>query len=198
MVIASSGELGPPSLPITVRTGHTFRFSALSAISNRVLGFIQVLDLMCMATGTTSAWRLFGSVKLKRLEIWAAASSTGNPVTVSFSKVSSTAGSNGDSVLYSDTVLGTARNAYICVKFSDREQVGQWQGASTTGSYGQITVPANAVVDLTLSFTLNDSSTGPQAVTGTVTGAITGYVYQRALDNTDPSPVLAAVSYLSI
>lgn len=151
-----------------------------------------------MAIGVAAAWRLFGSVKLKRLQIWAAASSTGAPVTVSFSKISSTAGSNGDSVLYSDTVLGTARNAYISVKFSDREQVGQWQGASTTGSYGMITVPANAVVDLTMSFTLNDNSLGPQAVTGGVSGATAGTVYQRALDNTEPTPQLLAVSYLSI
>ncbi len=198
MVNATSGEVGPPSIPITVRGGHTFRFAATAAITGRFLGFVEVLDLLCMATSSTAAWRLFGSVKLKRLQIWAASSSTGAPVTVSFTKQSSTVGNNGDSVLYSDTVLGSAHNAYICVKFSDREQVGQWQGSATSGSYGQITVPANAVVDLTISYTLNDNVVGPLAVTGAVSLATTGSVYQRALDNTQATPQLVAVSYLSI
>ncbi len=189
---------GPPQLAIALRMGHTFRFSATAAITNRTLTFTELLDLLCMAVTTTSAYRLLASVKLKRIRIWAASSSGSAPVTVAFQPSSTVSGSFGSSVTYSDTVLGTARNAFLDVKIKDRDQVGQWHDANSNAGYGVITVPQGAVVDLTMSFTFLESSADVSAVSGSVSGATIGAVYTRYLDNSQATPQLIPVTYIAV
>jgi len=189
--------LYPPSLAIPIHVGKTYRFLASAAITARNLTIVEILDLLCMAATTTSAYRIMAAVKLKKIEIWAASPSLDVPVTVSFQLSSATLGLQGNSLLRSDTSMGYDRPAHIKVKFSELQQVGQWQDASSTGVYGNISVPKGAIVDFTYSGSIQEVS-ATNAVAGAVAGATVGQVYLRALDNSQATPQLLPVSYVSI
>jgi len=187
-----------PQLSTTIKLTHTFRFVSTAGITGRSLLFTELLDLLCMATSATAAARIMNSVKIKRLQIWAATSVATSSLSVLFQKGSSTGAQSGNSVNYSDTALGVSQVAHIDVKFSDKEQVGQWQGPSVTSIYGIISVPQGGVVDITLSYSLMDFETAFPVV-ASVVGASAGRVYCRALDNSQATPQLnAPVGYTVI
>ncbi len=187
----------PPQIDVPIVLGKTYRFQSSAAITGRNLIFTEILDLLCMAATATSAYRIVGSVKLKKIEIWATSPTLDSPVTVSFQKLSSTAGTGADSIVKSDTSMGYDRPAHLVVKFRENEQVAQWQNQNQTALYGSITVPKGAIVDLTYAFAVQESLVAT-AVTGAVAGATVGAVYLRALDNSQATPQLIPVSYNTI
>ena len=187
----------PPQIATSICFGHKFRFLASAAISSRNLTFVELLDLLCVAVTTTSAYRICGSVKLNSIEMWAATTTASSSQTVSFQKFGSLVGAAGNSKLYSDTALGVSNVAHVKVRFNDGEQLGQWQNGTATGIYGAITIPQGGVVDLSVTFTLNEVS-GTAAVTGTVAAASVGQIYLRSLDNGQATPQLTPISYVTI
>lgn len=194
----TNGSAYPPSIDVPILVGKKYRFVTSAAISGRLLTFTEICDLLCMAATTTSAYRIMTAVRLRAIEIWASAPSLDSPVTVSFQARSTTAGMSGRSQQRSDTSMGFDRPAHIKYIFSEREQVGQWQNANSTAIYGEITVPKGAVIDLTYTAAVQESSSTPFAVAGAVAGATVGQIYLRALDNGQATPQIIPASYLTI
>ncbi len=190
--------LQPPQLVIVPSIHHTFRFTNGAAVTRLSLTFQGLLDMLCMATSATAAYRLLGAIRLKRVRIWASATALLQPTTISFQKFSSSSGTGADSKLYSDTVLGTSATAFIEVKFNDSEAVGQWQGQSSTLTFGNITLPQGSIVDVTFSGVLIEDNLSTTNVTGAVAGATTGQTYVRSLDSPAGTTQLAPVSYFTV
>lgn len=189
--------LYPPQITIPLHTGHTYRFIASAAVSDRNLTFQELLDLMCMATAANVAYRFWQAVRIKSIEIWATSPTLDTPVTVKFQYTSAAVGLSGNSMIRSDTSMGYDRPAHIKCKPRD-QLLGMWQNAAVNGVYGQISVPKGAVIDITLAASFVETAATPIAVTGAVAGATTGQVYLRALDNTSGVPQLIPVVYPTI
>lgn len=187
----------PPQLATSLKYTHTFRFIATANISARSLLISELLDLICQAATTTSAYRLVSAVKVKRVRVWAATSVATSSLTVIFERGPGTTGASGDSVKHSDTALGVAQVAYIDVRFNEREQIGQWQPFNSTSQYGVITIPSGGLIDITFSSTVQDSS-APVAVTRSISGATVGQVYCLPLDNSQATAQLTAVGWVTV
>lgn len=190
--------LQPMQIAIVPSINHTFRFTNASVVTRLSLTFQGLLDMMCVATSATAAYRLFGAIRLRRIRIWSAASSGTAPTTISFQKFSQSSGTGADSKLFTDTVLGTAATAFIEVKFNDSEAVGQWQGHASTLNYGSITLPQGSIVDVTFNAIMIEDNLSTSPVAGAVAAATTGQTYVRSLDSPTGGTQLTPLSYFTI
>ncbi len=191
--------LQPPQIAIVPSIHHTFRFTNGATVTRLSLTFQGLLDLMCVAATATSAYRLWGAVRLRKICIWCTGASSTVPTTIAIQKLFSGASTGANSKLYTDTVLGTAATAFVKVGFDDSEAVGQWQGGgNATASYCNITLPQGSIVDVTLSAVFIEDNLSTAAVTGAVAGATVGQTYVRSLDSPAGTTQLVPVSYFTV
>ncbi len=191
------GSSYPPVFQPTIRVMQKVRFQSTGTAATRNLTFTELLDLFCVATSATSAYRLAQAVRVVRLEMWAMAATSNGVAQISASKFSSGNGAGGDNIKYADTAIGFDRPAHIVLNFSQKEQVGQWQNSTQTAAYAQLTFVAGTIVELTFEISLYEDGL-VQAVASAVSGAITGALAVRALDNSNASPGLIPVAYYTI
>ncbi len=149
-----------------------------------------------MATGSTSAYRIFDSVKLKGVEIWAAnaAGDTSNSVLIEYNGLNNIVSSAGMS--FSDTAMGLSDVAHVRAIPPVGSLASFWQGPGTGQDLFRIEGPKGSIVDVELEFTFADSEP-PQGVGAAVSGATIGQIYLRALDSTSTA-VLQPIGYDTI
>ncbi len=184
----------PPQLQSSIQVDKVIRFRATVGGASTIT-VSDLLDLICMATGSTAAFRVMQSVKLRAIRMWAPPG-TG---TISIQDLGSATGLAGPSRIVEDVALGNARPAHVEWRPARQSLQAMWQqGAQdlleinyTVGTGGNETI-----LDVHLSYIMQDGES-PAAVGATVTGATTGQVYVRALDSLS-SGNLVPVSYATI
>lgn len=189
----------PPQFSSTFTTTKRVRFQASAALTDVTINPSDILDLLCMAVTTTSAYRIVQAIRATRVEMWGPMSATLAPVTVSCEFTSDASELAGPSKIFSDTSMGSAQAAHIaCSPPKDSVQSMWQQGTPGYNIWCVLNGPINTVIDIWLTMTMVDSSVvAPIAVAGTVVAATVGQVYVRALDSSS-SGILVPVSYDTI
>ncbi len=144
-----------------------------------------------MAVTATQAYRIWDSVRIKRVEMWCAVDpTTGSPV----SPAIEFPGNSGSGMKYSDTALGFTDIAHVSASPPQSSLAWDWLPSGATTTICELNVPKNTVVDMILDVTFADIEAPP--VVGVV-GAVPSLIYMRALDN-NGSGYLVPIGYLTI
>lgn len=186
----------PPPFQAAYVVGKVLRFKSNAAMSGLAISAVNLLDLLCMADTTTSAFRLMSSVLLRKVEIWGPMASDLSPVTVSAEfQTDASTGIGGSNALKSDTSMGSTRCAYVGFKPRTNSLASLWQGRASVQSLMKLSGPTGSIVDVHLTFVLQNGET-PLAVANALVAATVGTVYCRGLDGVAAATtVLPPLSY---
>jgi hypothetical protein len=172
----------PPPFDANVYVTKRFRFGTQAADTTVVIKSGNLLDIVNVATAANAASRLFTACRIRKVEMWAPAASSGQQVTVAIYpgvNVNSPAAPRIECA----TVIGTARTAHVKWTPLPDEPTGFWQNASSASagqSLFELDFPEGAIVDVTLDLVLALEAT--QAVQNAPSGATAGQIYYRSLD----------------
>jgi len=158
---------------------------------------MDLIDLMCCAVSSTSAYRTLDGIKLKNVEIWAANASGAASNTVELEWVPvNYAGNSG--MTFTDTAMGISDIAHLCVSPPKDSGASFWVSGnpSTSLNFFRMTLPEGSVVDVTCECVFKDNDVAV-AVTGSVSGATAGTFYYRYLDS-NGSKLLAPLGAYAI
>lgn len=186
----------PPQFNSTFVVGKKLRFKATTAGTYTVT-WTDLGDLFCVASAANAAYQVARAIRIKSLEIWAPMASDLIPVTCSVEWFQPGIGVNGNSVIHSDTSMGSSTPAHVKCKAPKSTLEGFWQSATLADNAFRIVVPANAVIDFSYAISIRDDGTA-QPVTAAVAGATTGANYIRALNSSVSTTILAPVSYATV
>lgn len=180
--------LSPPQIQPTLRVDQVIRFQASSALAGITLSPLSLLDMWCLATGTTAAYRVADSVRLRKIEMWGPMASNLSPVTTTLEWAAQAGVVGSPSKLVSDTSMGSSRPAYVTSSPPQGSVQDLWQN-SGSAALALLTGPTGTIVDIHLSYRVQDKVT-QTAVTAAVAGATVGQVYIRAADSTTTALLL--------
>lgn len=187
----------PPQFDAAVEVRKTFRYKATGAGTDVSITAAGLLDGLCMAATTTSAYRLLVALKIEKVEMWGPMASDLVPVTVSCEyNTDASTGFGQRTSLWSDTSMGSADPAHVIARPPSQSLASMWQSRAGASQLCLLNFPVNTLVDITLSVVLQNGES-PLAVTQAVAGATVGKVYLRALD-VNGSGLLVPVSYPTI
>lgn len=179
----------------TVTFPYTQRFVCNSAApTSRTISNIDLFDLKCMAQAAAVANRVFGGVRLQKVQAWCANSAGNASNTIEIELLTTNPYTGSRNRISSDTAMGVANVAYASIKTRSNELSGQWLAGvvGTEFPIFNITCPLGTVVDVTMVIELIDDSLGV-LVTGTVAAATAGILYTRHLDSTNAAPTFVPV-----
>jgi len=192
-----AGSAFPQQLQASVQIDKVIRFSATAALSAAPVTATDLLNMMCVATSTTAAYRLPQAVRLRKIEAWAPPASTGASVTLSLEDQS--VGSGGfvaPSRIVEDVTMGISRPAHIVWTPRVDSLLSKWlDDSGNLTTLFVLTGPSGSTFDVHLSFVLQDGET-PTAV-GTLVAATLGQLYFRSLNSTGGNNI-PPVSYTTI
>ena len=111
------------------------------------------------STGATTGYALADAFRIVKLELWLANPSAQTPSTVTLQWLNSDGSIGGPGNAYSDTAMGASNVAHIKATPPENSIQAAWHSTGAAGdpSLFQISSAANAVLDITLEFTLNRS-----------------------------------------
>jgi hypothetical protein len=161
----------------TLKVNHKFRFLNSSG-STKTITRAELLNLYCMATGTTTSSRIIEAIRVKSIEIWTNPPALGAaPLTVSVEWV----GVQAPSTIISDTSMGVLP-AHVRTRPPPRSSDQWWSmtGQNENDPLMTIIAPAESVLDLQVAirFVDNEAATSGDSPTG----ANSGQVYFNYLD----------------
>jgi hypothetical protein len=141
----------------------------------------MLLNLVTMATTTTNQFRLFGAVRLKKIQMWAVpVSSSATQVTASIEWI----GVNSPSVVHADTSMGNARPLHVTAKPPPNSSNRWWSiyNQNEAENLCKLTFPASTIIDVTLEMRVQDDEGAMAGQNGTGAASTIGVVYVNYLD----------------
>ncbi len=166
-----------PQLKSNIRVNHTFRFINTAAQTLHVTG--ASLIAICGVVGTTAnafVTGIFNSVKINKITVFAAESTTGTPVTCSVEWLGY---NNSPPIEDSRTSISTSVPIMLSSKPPPNSLAKFWQATGNTDLF-VLTVPNGAVIDIDLDCMLSDANATFQNYA--VATCTVGVVYYLALD----------------
>ncbi len=177
-----------PAFPISLVTypirAEKFRYYATTDQTNTVVNSNGLATALWMSTSTTSGASLFGTVRLVKVELFALDDGKTNvftPISLSMNS-SSTIGLVAPQRAL--TASGNAMHpAHLSVVADPRTQSGSWfEPASSGFELFTFSCESGCIIDLTIEYTLLDSSVSSASTYATTTGAVLGNIYSNYLD----------------
>jgi hypothetical protein len=169
----------PPSFNSTIVGFKRFRYQAVdTSVSTgyTVTAPEVVAQLVMLIDNSIGATRcLFTNVKIKRVSLWSpvqteVASGISTPQTVGIEFNSSTTGGiTNPNTRMTDTSVGNTRVAAVSYKPPKMSSAAFWQGSASTGDAFILYYTKGAILDVEVSFTIQDGEapvTGPAATVG--------------------------------
>jgi len=167
----------PPPLPIVnITYGTTLRFLSNAAFDGAIT-FQNLLDCLLMATTAVVANDIFYAVRVRKIQLWAIPI-LGQATTVAMQFNSNVAGFVGDQKTHTDTSMGIEPAYLTCVPGA-KTLASMKQVSSGTTAF-KLTIPANTVIDVHLSYIQQFQSTIPAL--NAIVGGAAGVIYLRGLD----------------
>lgn len=175
-------------MAMTLRFSSTTNFTGAQTIS-----WSNLLDTMFVAATTTTAYRVWDMVRLKRVTIRAGGmappdASTTSTCTVGVEFPSASAGQIGSGVQKQDTCMGQDGVAYVSLAPDPRSQAAQWQVSTNATAFvlraftGANGAPIfRAIVDVEVEFK-NSIDILPTTIASAPAGASAGEFYYGGLD----------------
>lgn len=155
----------PPQYTSSISVSHRFRFKAAAA-GNENVSPSDLLLLMAMTTLNATPNLSFGiatRVKVNKIQIWGPMAADLVPVTVYVDWVGSTTNIfSGRSNKVMDTSMSASQAARISSRPPKNSICSSWLPTSAQTLF-EIGYPANAIIDLDLSFTLLDDTSEAHA-----------------------------------
>ncbi len=181
----------PPSFIASKHVDLLQRFRSTAVLTAKPILVADLLDMLCVATGSTAAYGLATAFKLLKLHIWGNPSgAAGSSTFIQVEDAVTNSEFGGPSRRVSDESLGTSRPSHIKWKPRPDSILSKWISVYSQNQLLLVTCPMGAVIDLHVSLTIQDGDLTPQAVGGAVSGATTGKVYCRALDSNNASQLV--------
>lgn len=183
----------PPMFQATFTVGHTLRYMSTAALVDTQILVQTLMRTIVMAITTTTTSCLFTSLRIRSVQMWAASSAT-LPTTISIEFTVNAAAGNSVSAkpkVFSDTSIGQMRNAALKAKPDKSSSCSMWQtlnvqlaAASDSAGAGFIlNGPIGTVLDLKITFVLQNGETPFPGRTTTATTLVPGMIYADFLDN---------------
>jgi hypothetical protein len=176
----------PPDVIVSIPINHKVRFANVAAGTlNFTLQINDFAQLWVVAATSTTAFCLFDALRIRKIEMWFAASvaSTSSSALIEDYQTTNSVYLGAPSRTKVSSMPSPGENGYIVWTPKKGSVQDSWfnTAAASTAPILRMTMPANAVIDLTFSATLADGTNSPTQTTTAVSGATAGQVYCRAL-----------------
>jgi len=178
-----------PNIPFpllaTPDLGHTFQFTALSALAEVGITRADILNLISVAATATTSYSILGAARIKRVRVWSPIISAFTPQEI---QIEWNGGLYAPSAIHSATSEGLFP-AKLDTTPPHLSSPDLWSlvGASNGGGVGNfnetlftITCPAGTVVQLALALRLMDDEAAPGSFV--IAGGSVGKTYYGYLD----------------
>jgi hypothetical protein len=178
----------PPQINTSWIVGKTCRFNKVTSTTSYGVTRAALLDLFVMATSSTAAYRIFDSVKLRRIRIWGQPPGSAAPGSANVAPISSAVqwlSSLGPSKVVSDQGIGSAFGSRLDTRPPKNSLASFWSltASDETEVLFYVTLNPGDVLDLDLTCTIQNNLYGGDApVSITIIAGTTGTVYMTALD----------------
>jgi len=174
---ANAGSLShPPQIRPAISGSKTFRFNTqANAASEEAISQANLVDLLVMATSASTSALLFNSIRLRKVEMWAAPQQGGAPAHIS---VTGTVA--GPTNRKSDVSMGVTP-AHVRWNPSPNSIADLWyEAGASSQSLFTITAGNETIVDVTVDYIVQCDD---NAIAGPVpSGATAGVIYGVPLD----------------
>jgi len=181
------GFIRPPPFQANFRVKHRYRFQATSAGNSILITRRDLLNLNVVALTATTSARIFQSVKLNRVEMWAVAGSGTNDygiASVALNWLSSfgpnTEVSNTGNAINTAHVSGSPPRSSLASFWSSG-------GSSESEVLFSLTFTVGTIVDVWVDAVLYDGGGAPSV---TVAGATANFMYFLSLDRSSSNFLL--------
>jgi hypothetical protein len=176
----------PPQLNTHPTITAKYRFTVTSAMVATYCGSYSIQEAIgVMAVTSTSAFPIAPVFRLNRLQIWGTTPAAGSSsvIGVVFGSASQ---SFEDGSQWQDVSSNPSAPPYLDVRPPKKSLVGNWMQPSdgfNVGLFG-ITAGVGSIIDMTVSFKLNDAAVIATGSPGgiTVAGATVGQMYYEGID----------------
>ena len=193
----------PPPLNPSTEVTKTFRFIALGAGSPVVTSTcIANLLTFFVGPGLTLNYSLIRAFRLRRIRMWADTLSTTTGNDCSFEFETTAAGNIGNKPrIFSLTSYGSAVPGSVEGRPTPGSAAASWQNvlSSTTATTGvsiNFTVLGGAIIDVKISFLLNNGETSLSIPFAGTASPFPNTINGNYLDSTSGTPILAPVGLL--
>ncbi len=180
---------GPPVLYTCIMGKHKVRFNNATGVAQLLAPtFNDFADMMFAATSSTVGYRLFDSIRIRKIEMWFVTSSATTAVSayiedINLSGTPSVGAPSRTKLASQPTVSENAYLVYVPTKGSVQAN---WFGTSNSNGQNllRMSIPAAAIVDITYDFTLADGVDAPTSLARAISGATAGQIYVSKFMNT--------------
>lgn len=172
----------PPVVSSTRIVRRTLPFETTAAF-NGAITVNDLLDLRCVGTTAATAYRVWDSIRLRKIRIWSTVAVLGTPTKIVFTPVGNTLGASGIGSSYESASMGTARPCKVGYKWDPASQLGQWMSTSSTAQVFTLNVPIGTIIILDVDTTDAADNASATIVTGAIACTL-GRNYIRYLDST--------------
>jgi len=170
----------PPQFPASIKVTHKIRFyrTITGAIN---VTYNDLLDLIFVATTASVGYRLADAIRVRKIEMWAAATAGGNTaIIIEDGAASGIPQIGGRSRVLQDMTVGSAVPAHLVWTPAKGSVQDSWINVGTSANFLSTTGPVNSILDLTFDIVIADGNQAPTLVASTFAGAVVGNVYTRA------------------
>ncbi len=174
----------PQSLVTYPIRAEKFRYYCTTDQTNTVVNSNGLSTALWMATSTTSGASMFGTVRLVKVEMFGLDDGKTNV----FTPISLTLNSSSTIGLVAPqralTAQGNAMNpAHLSISTDPRTQSGSWFEPAASGiELFTFSCESGCIIDLSIEYTILDSSASLASTYSTATGAVLGSIYSNYLD----------------
>jgi len=168
----------PPSFDSNFEFFKRIRFVTTAPITRSLITRGQALDVLSVATTTTSLYRLLGSVRISRVEIWAPpgvpdtdSAYTSNAISVEWLSSYAKSKTRSDSSM-------SIEPSHLVFKAPRMTLAGEWSlsGSNESENLLALTAPSSAIIDIDFHMILQKSET-PTVLLPFGTGFVVGQIY---------------------
>lgn len=180
----------PRQIISTIQGSMTLRFVATADIAEGVISTADILNSVVWGTGTTTQYRIFNSVRVRRIRIHGMATSSLGYKICSLELYNN----NAKSAVFQDFCIGIAQPGYVDARPEKGTTGAMWQttGFTETNAFMYVTIPQNGILDIDIDYALPESQTGT-GVTTTATSTA-NVTYMRTLDFSGGTKVLQGIA----
>lgn len=165
---------------MTTRTRRTLRYQSNAGFTAQAITWADLLDTIYMAGTATTGYRLFEAVKINSICMYAQGA-TANTTSLVLVYGSTQAGFQGDDKVWTATSMGIAQPCVLRTRPDPKSLSSMFQYSSTVANAFTMSGPAEAIIDIDLTYVQNIFRAGA-AIQQAPVGASAGEIYIGQLD----------------
>jgi len=175
-----NGVPRPPQLVPEIRVSKIFRYQSNAAGTQTLITVANLQALLVFALTATTTTRLFRSIRLRKVEVWAIGAQN-----AASERVAVTGGGDGPANTKADVSMGVTP-AHVVWRPAPQSRSALWydSGSSEASNLIELDYPNSAIFDVTVEFIMVDSAENGPVPGPATAGATAGTLYGCTLDST--------------